>query len=112
MVWWVDLGRWEVVFVCVCIGFGLGICGRGGIFFLRKYECVTPPPPPLHTPPTHTIHLQVRNAIIWGNHSSTQVPSAAQAEVNFSADLDPRKWRPLGEALPRDSEAWLHGVRF
>lgn len=55
---------------------------------------------------------QVRNAVIWGNHSSTQVPSAAQAEVNLSADLDPRKWRPLREVLRDDVHgAWLHGVR-
>lgn len=49
---------------------------------------------------------QVRNAVIWGNHSSTQVPSAAQAEVNFSPDRHRAKWQPIRDVLY--DETWVH----
>jgi len=47
---------------------------------------------------------QVRNAIIWGNHSSTQVPSAAQAQVELNG-----KWVSIHEVLQAKDAAWLHG---
>ena len=50
---------------------------------------------------------QVRNAIIWGNHSSTQVPSAAQAEVKF---IDSEKWVPLHEVISDKDNTWLYEV--
>jgi malate dehydrogenase len=47
---------------------------------------------------------QVRNAVIWGNHSSTQVPSAAQAQVELGG-----KWVSIHEVLQAKDAAWLHG---
>ena len=64
----------------------------------------------LRPPGQEVTAAQVRNAVIWGNHSSTQVPSAAQAEVNFAPEGAPAKWQPIREVLHDD--AWLHGVRF
>ena len=49
--------------------------------------------------------MQIRNAVIWGNHSSTQVPSAAQAQVLLDG-----KWVSIHEVLGgEDVASWLHG---
>ncbi|KAG8463908.1 hypothetical protein KFE25_000076 [Diacronema lutheri] len=43
----------------------------------------------------------VRHAVIWGNHSSTQFPDASRATIAGT---------PVGEALPSaDDTAWLRG---
>ena len=47
---------------------------------------------------------QVRNVAIWGNHSSTQVPSAAQAQVELGG-----KWVSIHEMFQEKDAAWLHG---
>lgn len=45
----------------------------------------------------------VRNVIIWGNHSSTQYPDVRHA----SATLDGSSYKPVRELVNDDS--WLHG---
>ncbi len=49
--------------------------------------------------------MQVRNAVIWGNHSSTQVPSAAQAQVRLQGE-----WVSVHDVLRGEEDSgWLHG---
>lgn len=72
------------------VGWGLRVgwvgCARGG---MPACSSVLHPPHHKHKQTNQPNHLpnKVRNAVIWGNHSSTQVPSAAQAEVNFSGSV-------------------------
>ncbi|TFJ87122.1 hypothetical protein NSK_001456 [Nannochloropsis salina CCMP1776] len=47
--------------------------------------------------------MQVRNVIIWGNHSSTQVPSAAKAQVRLGG-----RWVPVLDIIGDEGAVWLH----
>ena len=47
--------------------------------------------------------LYVRNAIIWGNHSSTQYPDVRHATVT----LDGVTYKPVMETVKDDN--WLNG---
>lgn len=50
------------------------------------------------------VPTQIRNVVIWGNHSSTQVPSAEYAEVKLEDH-----WESVPNVISDDE--WLTGVR-